>query len=327
MPGASALESARVIAGELPDLVHVVELPARGPGADMIGRTGGMLAEVSSHFALETTPSGWRVAGASGRDRRRAAAFLVEDLDALEETTQGYTGPVKTQIAGPWTLAASIELRGGERILRDPSAVADLAQAVALASAEHVAAVRRRIPGASAILVQVDEPGLSSVLAGHIGTASGLSSYRAVDIADARHRLTEVFTAITGAGAVPGVHCCADVPPVDLVREAGAAFVGVDLGRADSDEALGRALEAGVVLLAGSIPSRGQGAIGDAEGSAPIRGLLHRLGLTDERHRAHVVVTPTCGLAGATPDWARTALAATRSAARVLRDDQDHDDS
>lgn len=327
MPGLSALESARVIAGELPDLVHVLELPARGPGADMVGRTGAMLADVSSQYALETTTSGWRLAGAAGRDRRRAAAFLIEDLDALEETTQDYVGPVKTQLAGPWTLAASIELRGGERVLNDRSAVADLAQALALAAAEQAVAVRRRVPGATAVLVQVDEPALPTVLEGRVGTASGLSRYRAVDIADARRWLAEVMSAITAAGAVPGVHCCAGSPPVDLMREAGAAFVGIDLTLATVDDALGRTLEAGMVLLAGSVPSRGGPLVSDASASGPVRGLLHRLGLDDDRHRRAVVVTPTCGLAGATPDWARAALSASRSAARVLRDDQDHDDS
>lgn len=325
MPGVSALESARIVAGEVPDLLHVVELPARGPGADIIGRTGGLLAAVSGLFALETTPSGWRIAGAAGRPSRRAASFLGEDLDALEDTAQGYAGPVKTQVAGPWTLAASIELRGGERVLRDPAAVADLAQATAHAVAEHVADVRRRVPGATAILVQVDEPALPTVLAGQVGTASGLSRYRAVDVADARRWLGEVLGAITAAGAEPGVHCCAADPPVDLVREAGARFVGVDLRLAVPDDAIGRALEAGVVLLAGCIPSVGTGPIGDAAASAPARELLHRLGL--ETAAPRVVVTPACGLAGASPAWARSALAAAQSAARVLRDDQGHGDS
>lgn len=325
MPGGSAREAARIVAGELPDLLHVVELPARGPGADIIGRTGGLLAAVSRHFALETTPSGWRIAGAAGRPSRRAASFLGEDLDALEDTAQGYEGPVKTQVAGPWTLAASIELRGGERVLHDPSAVADLVQATAHAAAEHAMEVRRRVPGATAILVQVDEPALPTVLDGRVGTASGLSRYRAVDAVDARRGLDEVLSAISAAGGSPGVHCCAAHPPVDLMREAGARFVGVDLALPVPDDAIGRALEAEVVLLAGSIPTRGSGSLGDAAASAPARDLLHRLGLEGAAPR--VAVTPACGLAAASPTWARTALAAAQSAARVLRDDRDHGDS
>lgn len=111
-PGTSPLETARIVAGELPDFVHVAELPDRGPGSDIIGRTGGLLAGVASGLALETTPQGWRFASASGRQMRLAQSFLGEDLDALEETAVDYAGPVKCQVAGPWTLAASIDRQG-----------------------------------------------------------------------------------------------------------------------------------------------------------------------------------------------------------------------
>ncbi|MFM7062392.1 MAG: methionine synthase, partial [Actinomycetes bacterium] len=181
MPGTAALEAARIVAGELPDLLHVVELPARGPGADLIGRTGGLLVGVSVGLGMETTPDGWRFSAGVGRQMRRAVSFLGEDLDALEETAAQYRGPVKCQVAGPWTLSAAVELPSGERALRDVGATWDIAQALAEAIGAHVADVRRRVPGATAVLVQVDEPALPAVLAGRIGTASGLSSYRTVD--------------------------------------------------------------------------------------------------------------------------------------------------
>lgn len=325
LPGTSAIEAARVVAGELPDFVHVVELPARGPGADLVGRTGGLLAGVGPDFGLETTPDGWRIAGGVGRQMRRAASWLAEDLDALEETTQGYAGPVKTQLAGPWTLAAAIELAGGERMLRDAGAVRDLAAAVAIAAADHAAEVRRRVPGASAVVVQVDEPGLSAVIEGSIGTASGLSRYAPVDPQVAEGALAAVLDAITAAGAVPAVHCCAGRPPVALLRAAGAAAVGIDLlavgDDPETDTQVGTAIEAGVGLLAGTVPSIGVGELGDTRASAPLRALLHRLGLADDRWLAQVAVTPACGLAGASPAWARTALAACQAVGRVLRDE------
>ena len=43
----------------------------------------------------------------------------------------------------------------------------------------------------------------------------------------------------------------------------------------------------------------------------------------DDRWLAQVVVTPTCGLAGASPEWTRTSLAACRAVGRVLRHDED----
>jgi 5-methyltetrahydropteroyltriglutamate--homocysteine methyltransferase len=39
--------------------------------------------------------------------------------------------------------------------------------------------------------------------------------------------------------------------------------------------------------------------------------------------RDRIGVTPTCGLAGATPAWARTAIGLVQKAANVLADDPD----
>ena len=329
MPGTSPQEAARIVAGELPTFVHVVELPGRGPGADMVGRTGAMLAAVTTGLGMETTPAGWRITPGMGRQMRRAASFLGEDLDALEESSVDYTGPVKCQVVGPWTMAAAVELATGERALRDPGATWDIAQALGEAIRDHVVDVRRRLPRASAVVVQLDEPSLPAVLAGRIGTASGLSSYRAVDPQLAERVLGHVLGRAAEADAVAGVHCCADSVPVDLIRLSGAAFVSLDITRLDarSDEAVGVAWEAGLGILAGVVPSTdaqsGDGReLGDTLVSAPLRDLMHRLGLEGDSWLAPVAVTPTCGLAGASPQWARAALAACRAVGRVLRDDE-----
>ena len=332
LPGTSAMEAARVIVGELPDLIHVPELPARGPGADMIGRTAGLVSAVASDLGLETTPTGWRFAGGSGRPMRRAQSFLGEDLDALEEAAEGYAGTVKCQVAGPWTLAAAIELRSGERSLRDPGAVWELAEALADAIALHVADLRRRLPGAPEILVQVDEPALPAALAGRIGTASGLSSYRAVAPPDAERVLSRVLASAAAAGAIPGVHCCGDEPPLGLLRASGARFVSLDMTRLEFDtrldQSLGELWESGVGILAGSVPAIGQAdRLSDERASAPLRSVLSRLGLTDPRLLPRVAVTPSCGLAGATPVWTRIALSACRAVGSVVRDDHPEDDS
>ena len=333
LPGTDSFEAARIVAGELP-LPHLHEMPARGPGADMVGRTLGMLNAVTTDLGGETTPDGWRMVPGSGRQMRRARSWLGEDLDALESALAEYAGPLKVQVTGPWTLAAAVELASGERMLKDAGACRDIAQALTAAVAEHIADVRRRAPSAS-LLVQLDEPSLPAVLAGRIGTASGLSSYAPVDAQDARAALRDVLSAIDAAGALAGIHCCAPDVPVDLLVEAGAGFVSVDLLLAGSDaldEPLGRAWEAGVGILAGAVPTAAtpSGRLSDERASAPVRDLASRLGLDDPARLASVVVTPSCGLAGAPPAWARTAYAAARAAARVLRDEHDergHDDA
>jgi len=105
MPGTDPAEAARIVVGELPDFPYLPELPARGPGADLIGRTAALLID----FPLETTTGGWRIAERPGRYMRAAQSMMSSDLDALEEQLAGYEGPLKISLAGPWTLAATID--------------------------------------------------------------------------------------------------------------------------------------------------------------------------------------------------------------------------
>ncbi len=156
MPGTDPAEACAVVMGELPDFPYLPELPGRGPGADMIGRTASLLVDLP----VEITPGGWKFAARPGRDQRRAESFLAFDLDAAQEAAEGFAGPYKIQVCGPLTLAARIELtRSLNPALADPGAVADLVASLAEGVARHVAAVRARIPGATVVL-QVDEPAL-----------------------------------------------------------------------------------------------------------------------------------------------------------------------
>src|SRR3989440_8279574 len=100
MPGTDIVEALRVVLGDLPDLPHLPELPARGPGADMIGRTAAVLVDL--HVDLQ--PSGWRLVPRPGLDVRRAREMLERDLDALVPVAATHDGPLKLQLAGPWTL-------------------------------------------------------------------------------------------------------------------------------------------------------------------------------------------------------------------------------
>ncbi|HEX7266663.1 MAG TPA: methionine synthase, partial [Streptosporangiaceae bacterium] len=86
MPGTDPAEAMRIILGELPEMPHLAELPARGVGADLTGRTAGLLVDLP----VEATPAGWRFAGRPGRDLSRARGLLATDLDVLGETAAGY---------------------------------------------------------------------------------------------------------------------------------------------------------------------------------------------------------------------------------------------
>ncbi|MFD8085139.1 methionine synthase [Kitasatospora sp. NPDC059722] len=314
LPGTDAREAARTSTGALEQLPFLPELPARGPGADMIGRSAGLLAEL---FA-QTEPSGWRFADRPGRDTRRARSWLGEDLDALEEYTQGHRGPLKVQAVGPWTLAASIELKHGEKALADRGACRDVAESLAEGLRRHLAEVRRRVPGAEVVL-QLDEPSLPAVLAGSVKTASGFQRLRAVDRQVAEEALRELIRALD---APVVVHCCAPEVPIPLLRRAGVAGVSLDFSllteRADDD--LGEAVEAGTAILVGVVPSTDQ-EVSDPAGSVQgVRTLWRRLGFAPELLGRRVLVTPTCGLAGASPAYARKALLLAARAAQSLVD-------
>ena len=191
LPGTDIAEAQRVVLGELPELPYLPELPARGPGADLIGRTAGLLVELP----VELYAAQWRVAGRPGRELRRARDLMERDLDQLAEQAEGYTGSVKIQAAGPWTMAAAVDLPIGGRLLRDPGAVRDLTGSLAEGLRTHVTEVRRRLPGAT-VLLQLDEPALPAVLAARVPTESGLGAYRAVRTETARDALRTVIDAV-----------------------------------------------------------------------------------------------------------------------------------
>src|SRR5207248_7186810 len=117
------------------------------------------------------------------------------DLDVLTEEADGYTGPLKVQAAGPWTLAASLQLPIGGAMLRDAGAVRELTGSLAEGLASHVREVARRVPRAS-ILLQLDEPSLPAVLAGRVPTESGFGTLRTVSESAARDALNLVVSAV-----------------------------------------------------------------------------------------------------------------------------------
>jgi len=298
LPGTDPLEGARWVLGELA-LPHIPELPGRGAHADLAGRGAALLTDLP----VDLQPTGWRMVPRPSRDGQRAQDLLARDLDAFEQAAAD-SPPVllKAQVTGPWTLAASIELNRGDRVLADYGAVADLAQSLANGIELHLADLQRRFPSTT-LLLQVDEPGLTGVLAAQIPTASGFGRLRAPAPQLARERLA---TVLAGHERV-AVHCCARRPPVRLLVEAGATALSLDAAMLDGrdDDDLGAALEQGVGLLLGVVPGS------DAE-LPSVRDVVELLGRLRDRvglDPSATVLTPSCGLAGAAPDYARAALA------------------
>jgi hypothetical protein len=160
-----------------------------------------------------------------------------------------------------------------------------------------------------------------------VPTASGFGRHRTVHPPEASAALAAVFAAIEGAGATPVAHCCAPDVPVELLRGAGARGISLDatLLTASSYDAVAEVVEAGEWALLGAVPSLAPADPQDDRGPTElVQRLLETLGLAPYER---LVVTPSCGLAGADRAWGRRALQQARAAARRLdeRDEREED--
>jgi methionine synthase II (cobalamin-independent) len=297
-------------------LPYLPELPARGPGADLIGRSAGLLADL----AVDLRPMGWRFVDRAGRDAHRTSALLRQDLDELAEAFDGYEGDLKVQIAGPWTLASSIWLHRGERSVVDVGASRDLVASLAEGLRVHLAEVARLVPKAN-LVVQIDEPGLPSVLSGELPTASGFGRIRAIDPTVAAEGLRDVVAAAGDRHTV--VHCCASDVPLGLLRNTGVKAVSLDITLLGPKgwESVAATVESGVDLWAGVVPTDDTPTderppkITDVIGSL-VKGWRYvGLPVSD---LSRVTLTPACGLAGLTPSGARSVQQLAVDAARAL---------
>lgn len=313
MPGTDPVEAAAVVLGELPEFGFLPELPKRGVGADIVGRTAAVLVDL----AVEVVPSGYRIAERPGRHHRTTVDLLQRDLDgftAAVDRAGTPRGPVKTRFTGPWTAAARVELARGHRVLTDHGAHRDLVDSFLAGLATHVAELRER-SGAD-VVVQLDEQALPAVLAGSLPTPSGYGTVPSVPEPEARELLTRVVSRVRELTGTPViVRCAASRPPVALLRGAGVDAVAVDATQLDQASAelldeIGEAWDAGTVFLLGLVPDADpdSGWPSLYETARPALSLVDRLGFNRVMLAERAIPTPTCGLAGASKAWTRRAL-------------------
>ena len=303
-------------------MAHLVELPARGVGADIIGRAGGLLIDI----ALDTVPRGYRLATRPGAVTRRAVSLLSEDIDALEEAWEiaglrGSGRPVKVQAPGPVTLAAEVELSNGHRAITDPGAFNDVATSLAEGVAAHRASVSRRLD--TPVVVQFDEPSLAAAIAGHLSGVTRMSPVAAIEETLAT---TMLDRCVAAAGAEVSVHSCASSIPWKVLLDSTIHAVSVDADtlRAGDLDAVAEFVESGRVVMFGAVPSTAPARRPAVEEVATsVVAVTDRIGFPRSVLRDRIGVTATCGLAGATPEWARTAIGLARQVAEVFAEDPD----
>lgn len=323
-PGTSPREAAKIVVGELHTLPHLVELPARGVGADMIGRVGGLLVDIP----IDTVPRGYRIAARPGAVTRRSASYLDEDLDALEEAWEtaglgdgGQDRRVKVQAVGPITLAAQLELPNGHRAITDSGALRDLAGSLAEGVALQQAQLRRRL--GCDVVVQFDEPSLPAALAGRLTGVSRLNPVHPVDAPVAVGLLDQCVAAVGGDVLV---HCCATSLPWELFQRSTIGAVAVDATQLRSDDldGIGEFIESGRTVVLGVLPTTAPTPVPAVEQvAAAAASVTDRLGFPRAVLRERVGVSPACGLAGADAAWAVRALTLAQKTADGFAQDPD----
>jgi methionine synthase II (cobalamin-independent) len=312
-----------VVVGELgAAMAHLVELPARGVGADIIGRAGALLVDI----AIDTVPRGYRLTARPGAVTRRAISLLAEDIDALEEAWEvaglrGSGRPVKVQAPGPITLAAELELSNGHRAITDPGAFHDVAASLAEGVAAHRASLSRRLD--TPVVVQFDEPSLSAAIAGHLSGVTTLSPVAAIEESAA---VTVLDVCASAAGTEVAVHSCASSIPWNVLQRSSIDAIAVDTAmlQAVDLDAIGEFVESGRVVMLGAVPSSAPTRHPAVEEIATsVVSITDRIGFNRSVLRDRIGIVPSCGLAGATPEWARTAIGLARRVAEGFADDPD----
>ena len=331
-PGSEPLEAQTTVLGDVAaapsgvdGLPWVVRLPERGVLGSLAAHALGLLVELPA----ELGPHGWRLADRPGGDATRLAALRREDLDALAVAAHGWDGPLVVPVAGPLTLAASVYLARGDRAVADPGAVAELAESLAAGVAEHLAAIRRAVPGARPTVL-LHEPLLTQVVAGVLPSFSGYARLRAVPAPVVSERLGAVVAGVRAAGAERVVlHVGAGAAAVGVARGSGADAVGLEVAGLDERrwESVAEAVEGGTALWASvPQPETSQCAGPDVRGvaDAVLRG-WERVGLPRTGLRDVVLLAPAGpavpgGAAGTRidPAAARATLATVGRTAAVV---------
>lgn len=339
-PGEDPLAAHQAILGTLAEapagidgLPHLAVLPARGPWAAPIGRTLSMLEALPA--SLE--PHGWRLSGAPSAELVRAGRVLADDVESFALAGAGYEGPVAAPVLGPFSLAASLWLPVGERVIDDAEATSDVGESLGVGVARHLEAIAAAVSGtraAATALKQGDrqqdaaaeagvgtvllhEPLLADVLTGRVRTFVGSGRLRPPEV----ERVTAQLALLVAAWAP---HRCVVVVPPDAGAITAAASarphaLALDVTALDRPgwEALAETVERGGRVWATSVPHRSAEVRPDAGAAA--RGVLDRwrsLGLATTDLSLTLTARP--GLGTLSPEAAGLTLRDTAEAALAM---------
>ena len=152
-----------------------------------MGLTTGILPGIN----VDAGPRSWVLSTRPQLRTRRIWDRVEADLDQCEEAWGTRIDAVKIQVAGPWTLSASIELSNGHRALTDTGALRDLTESLIAGIQEYSADVRARFD--TEVYVQLDEPLLAQVCDGSLPGTSQFDEIPSINDVDLGERLAGVI--------------------------------------------------------------------------------------------------------------------------------------
>jgi 5-methyltetrahydropteroyltriglutamate--homocysteine methyltransferase len=130
--------------------------------------------------------------------------------------------------------------------------------------------------------------------------------------------ITVLDLCASAAGAPVSVHSCASSVPWKVLQRSSIDAISVDAGtlKAADLDAIGEFVESGRTVMLGAVPSSAPARRPAVEEVATsVVRITDRIGFPRSVLRDRIGIVPACGLAGATPEWARIAIGLARSVA------------
>ncbi len=316
LPHQDPAEAVRFVAEVCPEIPFWPQLPRRDPREGLVAHS---LAGLESLLEPRGDSIGFRVLREKSRiflkvleqapgdlTRDHAAGFFAFK-NALATGLFPHAGVIKAQVTGPVTLASHLWIEG-RSLAADPDLIRPVvARVISVARWQLDSLDRQGRP----VLMFVDEPSLATVGDRIMGP----------EMAHLRAAAGTVLRAIEASGGLSGLHCCGSFPPA-LAGQLRPhilsfdAFHGLEAFAADP---AGRAfVEEGGVVAYGLVPAVPEQA--DVEPRA-LRQRWKRCFTADLLGRAarQSLVTPSCGIASATEDYARRCFRIAIEVAASLR--------
>ncbi len=302
-------EALRCVIDTTPELPYWPQLPRKSQAEGMIqqflGAARAFLAarERRAGYAISSRESFLEslAASAGALDEHHASGFFAF-IEALKSDRFPRARALKGQVTGAWTLATTLHV-GTSAATGDAQLLDALVAHVGRVARWQIAQLAQfGLP----VILQVDEPGF-------------MSARDTEAIAQARGALTPALDAIRNAGAIPLVHCCAR--PVRAQFEGLATPLSLDAGTFGAECAALAHEETLPGFALGIAPVHAAAEMSAAQLATQFQ---KEFGALAEPVAERSIITPSCGLALATPAEARrsfelaAAIACALSAGRQL---------